>query len=175
LSRPMITSSAPPTRGASISTDKQFLNRLPALPFILSFSPFLGRHYMIPGRCILMRGSHDRGRRVAGSLVERDRGERPVPFGDQIQEPGRPGRLPRVRRGRPPAARAFMNTLVPTEARLSAGAPSRPGTACGALLLLSHLVCAVRRWSGKRPQSRSISFSGMLPRKRRCVRIRAGG
>ena len=39
-----------------------------------------------------------------GDAVERELGERPVPFGDQVQEPGRLGRLPRMRRGRRPAA-----------------------------------------------------------------------
>ena len=39
-----------------------------------------------------------------GDAVERELGERPVPFGDQTQEPGRLGRLPRVRRGPRPSA-----------------------------------------------------------------------
>jgi hypothetical protein len=42
------------------------------------------------------------GRQVGadpGDAVQRDRGERPMPFGHQSQEPGRLGRLPRVRRG----------------------------------------------------------------------------
>jgi hypothetical protein len=41
-----------------------------------------------------------------GDAVERELGERPVPFGHQIREPGSLGRLPRVRRGRRPAAGA---------------------------------------------------------------------
>jgi len=55
-----------------------------------------------PGR---HRVQADEGREFGaepGHGVERDAGERPVPFGSQIQEPGRLGRLPRVRRGRRP-------------------------------------------------------------------------
>ena len=49
-------------------------------------------------------GQRRQGGGDPGDAVERELGERPVPFGDQTQEPGRLGRLPRVRRGpRPPA------------------------------------------------------------------------
>jgi hypothetical protein len=69
------------------------------------------------------------GRAGARRTARRDRGERPVPFGDQIQEPGRLGRLPRVRRGRRPAARGATGHSARTQARnparVEAGARAR--------------------------------------------------
>jgi hypothetical protein len=57
-----------------------------------------------PGGAGVQVGQGRQGGGDPGDAVERELGERPVPFGDQIQEPGRLGRLPRVRRGRRPAA-----------------------------------------------------------------------
>jgi hypothetical protein len=54
----------------------------------------------------------------------REQGERPVPFGDQIQEPGRLGRLPRMRRGRgrrPGATGHSARTRARNPVRVEAG------------------------------------------------------
>ena len=77
-----------------------------------------------------------------------------MPFGDQIQEPGRLGRLPRVRRGRRPAAalRLGLPRARPALAWERAGRPG--GIGQGELIL----------WAGETITEESAIESPKPPR-----------